>query len=74
METPMEMDLRQAIEQRVAGKSETELREIIDGSVGQEEMTLPGLGVLFEMIWTISPADDKSRMTGLLHRSLNGQA
>lgn len=69
----MELTLRQAIEQRVVGKSTAELQEIIQGSIGQEEMTLPGLGVLFEMIWQESPADARARMTDVLHRHLNGQ-
>lgn len=70
----MELTLRQAIEQRVVGKSQAELQEIIEGSVGKEEMTLPGLGVLFEMIWQHSPADARDAMTDVLHRQLNGQA
>jgi len=47
----MNVDLRQAIIARVQDKSNEELMEVIDGSIGGDEKTLPGLGVLFEIIW-----------------------
>ncbi|MEB3103121.1 small acid-soluble spore protein SspI [Ferviditalea candida] len=47
----MNLNLRQAIIQRVQGKDEAELLDIIDGSIDTDERTLPGLGVLFEIIW-----------------------
>ncbi len=45
------LSLRQAIMQRVENKSDDELTDIIEGSIGQDEKALPGLGVLFEIIW-----------------------
>jgi small acid-soluble spore protein I (minor) len=45
------LNLRQAIVQRVKDKTNEELLEVIDGSVGNDERSLPGLGVLFEIIW-----------------------
>lgn len=47
----MQLNLRQAIIQRVQNKSVEELLEIINTSVNTEERSLPGLGVLFEMVW-----------------------
>lgn len=47
----MILSLRQAIIQRVHGKSEDELYEVIEGSIGGDDKALPGLGVLFEIIW-----------------------
>jgi small acid-soluble spore protein I (minor) len=47
----MNVDLRQAIIQRVQGKTNEELHEVIQDSVDGEERALPGLGVLFELIW-----------------------
>lgn len=44
-------DLRQAIIQRVQESSITELNETITDSVDADERALPGLGVLFEIIW-----------------------
>jgi len=69
----MELDLRQAIVQRVHGKNNEELTEIIEGSIGSEEMALPGLGVLFEMIWNSSTAAAKKKMVDTLHKKLGPQ-
>ncbi len=68
----MELDLRQAIVQRVNGKNNDELTEIIEGSIGSEEMALPGLGVLFEMIWNKSTAAARKKMVAVLHDHING--
>ncbi|MDF2935367.1 MAG: sspI [Paenibacillaceae bacterium] len=48
----MNLDLRQAIVRRVEDKNNDELREVIEGSIGGDDRALPGLGVLFEIIWT----------------------
>jgi small acid-soluble spore protein I (minor) len=63
----VELDLRQAINQRVQGKNTDELTEIIESSIGQEEMALPGLGVLFETIWNDSTEAARKKMVGTLH-------
>lgn len=47
----MNLNLRQAIVRRVEDKSLEELREVIEGSIGGDDRALPGLGVLFEIIW-----------------------
>lgn len=47
----MNLNLRQAIVQKVQGKSSDELLEVIAGSIGGDDLALPGLGVLFEIIW-----------------------
>ncbi|MCD9023888.1 small acid-soluble spore protein SspI [Cohnella silvisoli] len=69
----MEINLRQAINQRVQGKDNDELKEIIEGSIGNEEMALPGLGVLFEMIWNDSTDAARKKMVTTLHKHLNAQ-
>ncbi|MFB9278511.1 small acid-soluble spore protein SspI [Cohnella cellulosilytica] len=71
----MELDLRQAIVQRVQGKENDELIDIIEGSIGAEEMALPGLGVLFEIIWKNSTEAARKKMVTVLHKQLpSGQA
>lgn len=64
----MNLDLRQAIIQNVHGKSAAELKEIIQDAVGQEEQVLPGLGVLFEIIWQHSPAAEQDEMVRVLQQ------
>jgi small acid-soluble spore protein I (minor) len=66
----LNLNLRQAIMNRVKNKSEAELREIIEDSVGNTEMALPGLGVLFEMIWRDSGEEEREKMVSVLHQSL----
>jgi len=65
------IDLRQAIVMRVKDKSNEELSDIIQDSIGSDERALPGLGVLFEMIWQDSSAAEQSSMVGNLHRHLH---
>lgn len=69
----MDINLRQAINQRVQGKDNDELTDIIEGSIGSEEMALPGLGVLFEMIWNDSTDAARRKMVDTLHKHLNTQ-
>lgn len=64
------LDLRQAIVQRVHDKTGEELTEVIEGSIGTDEKALPGLGVLFEMIWKNSPSPDQNRMVQTLYNHL----
>ncbi|WP_308636024.1 small acid-soluble spore protein SspI [Paenibacillus silvisoli] len=66
------LDLRQAIVRRVQNKSGEELTDVIESSIGHDEKTLPGLGVLFEMIWKSSDASEQSRMVQSLYNELNG--
>jgi small acid-soluble spore protein I (minor) len=67
----VELDLRQAIVQRVQGKDDADLTDIIESSIGSEEMALPGLGVLFEMIWKDSTAAARKKMVSVLHKHVN---
>ncbi|WP_068773861.1 small acid-soluble spore protein SspI [Paenibacillus sp. FJAT-26967] len=62
----MILSLRQAIVQRVEGKSDQELQEIINDSIDGQEQALPGLGVLFEVIWkNITPQTQTELVTTL---------
>jgi small acid-soluble spore protein I (minor) len=68
----MNLNLRQAIVSRVKDKDEKALRDIIQDSIGNAEVTLPGLGVLFEIIWQDSAEEDRQKMVAALHRHLQG--
>ena len=70
----MQLDLRQAILSRMQGKSSDELFEVIDDSVGNDERTLPGLGVLFEVIWQNSAMDARRQMVDTLSHHLSPQS
>jgi hypothetical protein len=64
------LNLRQAIIQRVHDKSSEDLLDIIDSSVGADERSLPGLGVLFELIWRDTSPDGRQQMVKTLHHHL----
>lgn len=64
------LNLRQAILERVKGKSSAELTEVIEGSVGNDERALPGLGVLFEVIWQHADSDTRLRLADTLEESV----
>ncbi len=61
----MQIDLRQAVLLKIKNKSESELKDMVDSSIlEQQEKTLPGLGVIFEIIWQNSNEKVK---TNLIH-------
>lgn len=62
----MNINLRQAIIQRVHDKSREELHEVIDQSIGGDDRALPGLGVLFEIIWQNSDAKIQDQLVATL--------
>ncbi|MGK9254734.1 small acid-soluble spore protein SspI [Paenibacillus humicus] len=66
-----EFDLRQAIAQIVKDKSENELGDIIRESIDGDEKALPGLGVLFEMIWKDSGSQEQQQLIGKLYGHLH---
>ena len=66
----MILSLRQAIIQRVHDKSSDELREVIESSIGGDDKALPGLGVLFEIIWEHSEQKDQDNMVATLKNHL----
>jgi small acid-soluble spore protein I (minor) len=69
----MNLNLRNAIIQNVSGNSQDELRDtIVDAIQNGEEKMLPGLGVLFEVIWQNASDQEKSEMLGLLEGGLKG--
>jgi small acid-soluble spore protein I (minor) len=64
------LNLRQAIIQRVQNKSNEELLEVIAGSIDNDEKALPGLGVLFEIIWKNLDEKQQLDLASVLHRAL----
>ncbi|MFH5181578.1 small acid-soluble spore protein SspI [Paenibacillus sp. TAB 01] len=67
----MNLNLRQAIIQRVTDKSDEELFGVIEDSIGGQEQVLPGLGVLFEIIWQNSGSDVQNQLVSTLKDHLH---
>jgi small acid-soluble spore protein I (minor) len=66
----MIMTLREAIYERVRGLDTNEILEVINGSIGEDEKALPGLGVLFEIIWDHADDDVRKNLANLLRDHL----
>ncbi|CAG7650502.1 Small, acid-soluble spore protein I [Paenibacillus solanacearum] len=66
----MNLNLRQAIIQRMQDKNNEELQDVIEDSIDGEERVLPGLGVLFEIIWKHSEAGLQDQMVTTLKEHL----
>jgi len=67
----MNLNLRNAIVHNVSGNTQDELRNtIVDAIQTGEEKMLPGLGVLFEIIWNNSNEEDRKEMLESLENGL----
>lgn len=64
------LDLRQAVIHKVHDADESGLREMIEGSVDGKEAALPGLGVLFEMIWKNVNTQKQDELVGVIREQL----
>ncbi len=67
----MDINLREAILQNISNNNQEELEAtIVDAiEVGEEKM-LPGLGVLFELIWQQSDHNEKMEMLEALEKGI----
>lgn len=67
----MDFNLRNAIIHNVTGNTQDQLEDtIVDAIQNGEEKMLPGLGVLFEVIWQNSSEDEKKEMLETLENGL----
>ena len=67
----MNLNLRNAILHNVSGNTQDQLQDtIVDAIQSGEEKMLPGLGVLFEVIWQNSSEDEKKEMLDVLEKGV----
>ncbi|MCR8846033.1 small acid-soluble spore protein SspI [Paenibacillus sp. SC116] len=64
------INLRQAIMQKVANQSDADIKDMILGSVDGDERALPGLGVLFEVIWKQSSPEQQQQFIQVIQQKL----
>ncbi|MBA4548868.1 small acid-soluble spore protein SspI [Thermoactinomyces intermedius] len=70
----MNFDIRGAVIHNIHNMNEEELQELVVDSIQQrEEKLLPGLGVLFEVIWKNSTEEERQEMIETLRQSLSKQ-
>ncbi|WP_043934162.1 small acid-soluble spore protein SspI [Bacillus sp. EB01] len=67
----MDLNLRAAVIHNIANNTQQELEDtIVDAIQNGEEKMLPGLGVLFEIIWNNSSEEEKKEMLEALEGGL----
>lgn len=67
----MDLNLRKAILENVSDNNKEQLEAtIVDAIQSGEEKMLPGLGVLFELIWNESSATEKEEMLTALEKGV----
>lgn len=67
----MNLNLRNAIIHNVSGNTQDQLQDtIVDAISNGEEKMLPGLGVLFEVIWQNASNEEKQEMLRTLESGL----
>ncbi|WP_163970180.1 small acid-soluble spore protein SspI [Oceanobacillus halotolerans] len=67
----MDLNLRKAILSNISGNDQDQLEAtIVDAIQAGEEKMLPGLGVLFELIWQQSNEQDKEEMIQALEQGV----
>ncbi|WMT40279.1 small acid-soluble spore protein SspI [Paenibacillus sp. D2_2] len=64
------LDLRQAVIHKVHGKDKEGLREMIEGSIDAQEAALPGLGVMFEILWKNIDQAKQDELLAILDQQL----
>lgn len=67
----VDLNLRKAILSNVSNNNAEELEStIVDAIQNGEEKMLPGLGVLFELIWQNSDENEKQEMINALEKGV----
>lgn len=67
----MDLNLRKAVIHNVSGNDQAQLKDtIVDAIQRGEEKMLPGLGVLFEVIWQNADAKEQNMMLETLEQGL----
>ena len=68
----MNIDIRNSIQKNFEHANEQDIRESIESSIQEkDEITLPGLGVFFEIIWQYSDENMKQNLIQLLTQKLS---
>jgi small acid-soluble spore protein I (minor) len=66
----MDLDIRRAILANIKNNNEEQLEATITDSIGGREVLLPGLGVLFELIWQHADENEKAEMVDALAKGV----
>ena len=68
----MNIDIRKYIKDNFKGSSSEEIKESIVSSISEnDEITLPGMGVFFEILWKNSNPENQDYILNTLKNNLN---
>lgn len=68
----MNIDIRKSIQSNFKDLDKKDIRDSIEESLKEkEEITLPGLGVFFEILWLNSDKNTKEYVLDILKQNLN---
>ena len=67
----MNIDIRKSVIKNFEGSGIDDIRQSIEASIkDNDEITLPGLGVFFEILWNNSDEDDRDFILRTIEKSL----
>ncbi len=67
----LNIDIRKYIKENFKDTTTKEIRESIESSIKEkDEVTLPGLGVLFEILWTNSENDLQEKILDIISKNI----
>lgn len=67
----MNIDIRNSIRNNFKKSTKEDIIESINGSIkDKDEITLPGLGVFFELLWQGSDKELQDNIVGIIKNSL----
>ena len=67
----MNIDIRKSVIKNFEGSGIEDIRESIEASIeDNEEITLPGLGVFFEILWNNSDKNDREFILRTIEKGL----
>lgn len=68
----MNIDIRKYIKENFKNSSTEEIKESIVSSINEnDEITLPGMGVFFEILWSNSSNENQDYILNTLKNNLN---
>ncbi|MBA4494540.1 small acid-soluble spore protein SspI [Paenactinomyces guangxiensis] len=66
----MNINIRNAVINNIHNMNTQELQDLVQDSIKGDEKLLPGLGVLFEVIWENSPQSERNQMIQTLQQNI----
>ena len=68
----MDIDIRKSIINNFKDSTTQEIKDSIESSISDmDEITLPGLGVFFEILWNNTSNDEKKNILNILKNNMN---